>query len=280
MPEINITPNAATNIFQGVSRASAKQSLPTVEDINPPQNHNPMIVIAAPPKTASTYLSFVLKEITNIAQYRLCSSYFAEPDLNLASCYIAKEIGCIYQAHMCANWHNINLIKIFNMKVVLAKRNIYDQIVSLAKDIARNSKPDNLGEGNIYPFLWVTEGYDELPFVQQIDFVIDYALPWHYNYYKSWEHVINKKIINAKWIDYESLMNDKLNVIKDLLNFLELPLRLSDSDLAPILNEYYKSSPSDHGGKEKSNIGSGKDFLTKKQINKIDNLLPKNIFNN
>ncbi len=181
----------------------------------------PPIVVACAPKSGSTFLSNVLSQITDMPYFRLSSAYGTnEHDLYLPALYMANENGCVSQLHMKGTFHNAALLKKFGIKPVIVVRNIEDTIVSLADDLRSKEAHLYFGSGDLgFSFLWHDHAIASLNEPSLIDCLIDLAIPWYVNFYVSWHRLCERCDVDAMWITYEELMQDKRKTISDILEF-------------------------------------------------------------
>ena len=78
-----------------------------------------IIIVAAAPRTGSTYLTNVLSELTGLPWARLCSGYSTnEHDLYLPALCIFNKTGCVSQLHAKGTFHNAALMKAFGIKPI------------------------------------------------------------------------------------------------------------------------------------------------------------------
>ena len=174
-------------------------------------NDKPIIVVAAAPRTGSTFLSVVLSEVTKLQRFRLCSGYATnEHDLYLPALCIVNDSGCISQMHMKGSFHNASLINRFKIRQIILVRNIYDIVASLFDDLRKKEEMPGYHTGESgYSFLWLDSATKNMNDKDLIDMIIDLAIPWYVNFYVSWYRLAEQNIVNPIWVNYEDMMNDK-----------------------------------------------------------------------
>ena len=199
----------------------------------------PMIVVAAAPRTGSTFLTNVLKEVTKLPDFRLCSGYSTnEHDLYLPALCMMNNSGCVSQMHMKGTFHNASLINRFNIRQIILVRNIYDIVASLFHDLRKKEESSGYHIGKIgYSFLWLDSATKNMNDEDLIDMIIDLAIPWYVNFYVSWYRLTEQNIVNPIWVNYEDMMNDKNNTIISILDFIDFPFNGEIN--SAILNEKY-----------------------------------------
>ena len=211
-----------------------------------------MIVVAAAPRTGSTFLSNVLIQVTKLQQFRLCSGYSTnEHDLYLPALCMMNNNGCVSQMHMKGTFHNALLINRFKIRQIILVRNIYDIVASLFDDLRKKEAMPGYHIGKIgYSFLWLDSATKNMNDEDLIDMIIDLAIPWYVNFYVSWYRLTEQNIVNPIWVNYEDMMNDKNNTIISILNFIDFPF--SGEINSTILSE--KFSTYNKGGSGRGNV--------------------------
>ncbi len=197
----------------------------------------PMIVVAAAPRTGSTFLSNVLSEacgLSGVPYRRLCAAYGTnEHDLYLPALCMFNRSGCVSQMHMKGTFHNAALMATFGIRPIILVRDLFDIVVSLMGDVRRKEQRPAYDLGyNGYSFIWLEQRLLHLDDAALIDALIDLAVPWYVNFYVSWYRLCQRGLVQAKWVTYEEMMADKAGVIGGLLEFLGVtPVVPIDDDL-------------------------------------------------
>ena len=215
-------------------------------------NDKPIIVVAAAPRTGSTFLTNVLIKATKLPNFRLCSGYSTnEHDLYLPALCIVNDSGCVSQMHMKVTFHNTSLINRFKIRQIILVRNIYDIVASLFDDLRKKEEIPGYHTGESgYSFLWLDSATKNMNDEDLIDMIIDLAIPWYVNFYVSWYRLTEQKKVNPIWVNYEDMMNDKNNTINSILDFFDFPFNGEIN--STILNEKY--STYNKGGSGRGNI--------------------------
>jgi len=242
-------------------------------------NNRNIYAVVATPKSGSTFLYNVLMRALNLPYISLCYAYNSnEQDLYLPGLVVASTKGAVSQLHMKGTPHNVQLLNFFGIKPIILTRNIFDSVESLARDLRKKCKVNNLGPGengyvglgmNGYSFTWLTNDISKLNDEKLIDFVIDFALPWYVNFYVSWHGFANIGSINPLFIRYEDMMKDKEGAISKIIKAVgnsevNLDISILDTNYIP----EYKGI-----NRGKGDSGLGLERLTKLQINNIKKLL-------
>jgi len=185
----------------------------------------PMIVVAAAPRSGSTFLSNVLCGLTGMSYRRLCSAYSTnEHDLYLPALCLYNSTGAVSQLHMKGTFHNVSLLNTFGIKPIILVRDIFDIIVSLMANIRSKEALPGFDIGfNGYSFIWLESRLLHEDDSHLLDALIDLAVPWYVNFYVSWYRLCAQGEIQAKWVSYETMMADKRASINEILDFLQAP---------------------------------------------------------
>ncbi|RNC83951.1 MAG: hypothetical protein ED557_09275 [Balneola sp.] len=222
-----------------------------------------IVVLAAAPKTGSTFLLNTLSSLTGYICTRLSAAYATnEHDLYLPALCLHNKDGCVSQMHMKGTFHNAHYLNVFDITPIILVRDIFDIIISLKKDLRAKEKLPYFDLGlNGYSFLWQDKATKKLDSEQFIDLIIDLAIPWYINFYVSWYRLCEQKIINTKWVTYEELFSDKEKVLRDIMRFLGFgEIGTIDKN---ILSKKYSTYNSD------KNRETSRSLLTDLQIEKV-----------
>lgn len=172
------------------------------------------IFIACSPKSGSTFLKNVLVSLTG---YRDLFAVFAslqnEQELDLPQLVKFGNVNTVTQQHVRATEANIQLMQAFQIRPIVLVRNIYDSVVSLL-DFYRQG----------YTFSTFFDRTDFLTFdeEQQIDLLIDYAVPWFFQFVASWHRADKDDRLEVQWLTYEDLLRDKPAAVNRVLSYYGL----------------------------------------------------------
>lgn len=226
-----------------------------------------LIVVAAMPRSGSTFLANVLTKMSGFPYARLCYAYSSnEHDLYPPALCFMNNIGCVSQLHIKGTPHNVNIMNVFRIKPIILVRNIYDIVPSLLRDLREKQQKPDLETGfHGYSFLWQNMDTKNLSDEQMTDLIIDLVLPWYVNFFVSWQDMCNNKYIKALWVTYEDLMENKSLKMKEIFDFLGVKSSVSGDALDTVLNTEYSTFGSGKSGK-------GYSFLSKAQRVRVKNL--------
>jgi hypothetical protein len=226
------------------------------------RGEKPLIVVAAAPKSGSTFLANTLRAVTKLRNFRLCAAYSTnEHDLYLPALCLMSRYGCVSQLHMKGTFHNAVLMRTFGIRPVILTRRIEDIVVSLAQDLKRKAERPTAGTGQEgYSFIWQDRSTRELDDVRRIDFVVDLAVPWFVNFYVSWHRLCQAGQVEALWMTYEEMVADPKATLGKVLSFLGF---CADTPLpAEILERKYHTF-------RDGRVGQGAAALTKDQQRRL-----------
>ncbi len=180
---------------------------------------NKLILVAAMPKSGSTFLSNTLAAIADLRMFRLSSGYSTnEHDLYLPAMIFGKMTGCVSLLHMRGTYHNVQLMKRFKIRPIVLVRDIFDIIVSLTHDLMEMRQRETTPTGQTgYSFIWLDESFNEFDQTELTDAIIELALPWFVNFYASWYTLCERGDIEASWVTYEELLSAKEQTMRILL---------------------------------------------------------------
>jgi hypothetical protein len=233
----------AQNLLYAVVNAAVGNGLaPEGEvDFTRGRAEHPLVVVAAAPKSGSTFLANTLRAVTGLRNFRLCAAYSTnEHDLYLPALCLMSRYGCVSQLHMKGTFHNAVLMRTFGVRPVILVRRIDDIVASLHHDLKAKAERPTIGTGQEgYSFLWQDACTRELSDERRLDMIIDLAVPWFVNFYVSWYRLCEQGAVDALWVTYEELVADKEATVRKVLAFLGLDATVS---IAPeVLSRRYNT---------------------------------------
>ena len=182
------------------------------------------LVLAAMPKSGSTFLSHTLCALTGYRHYYLaCAWDNVEQELYLPRVIDGFGSGRVVQQHFKANRPNLEVLNRFGISPVVLVRNIFDVVASIGDHLIKESL-DNL------PAVYPTEDFLSFNRSRQLDFVIDMVVPWYITYYVSWYQAEKQKEIRFLWVIYEELVADWGMGVRRILDFFGI--QKPDTDIA------------------------------------------------
>jgi Sulfotransferase domain len=235
----------------------------------PPDKLGRHLFIACAPKSGSTFLKNVLVTLTGFKD--LFSVYAAlqnEHELDLPQLAKFGNVNTVTQQHSRASEANIHLMQAFNIRPVVLVRDIFDTVISLL-DFYRG--------GFTFSTYFDREDFNSFDQDQQIDLLIEYVLPWYFQFVASWQRVERERRLKLYWLTYENMIADKIGTVDSVLFFYGMQAPREK------IEEVINSAESDNRANRfnKGVAGRGKVGLTEMQKDRIILLArhyPKNDF--
>lgn len=227
------------------------------------------LFIACAPKSGSTFLKNVLVSLTGYKD--LFSVYAAlqnEHELDLPQWAKFGTLNSVTQQHSRASEANIHLMQAFNIRPVVLVRNIFDTTISLL---------DFYKGGFTFSTYFTREDFLSFDQEQQIDLLIDYVIPWYFQFVASWQRVEAEKRLQVYWLSYEDMIANKPGSIEKVLNFYGLNAKRDA--IESVINASESDTRSNRFNKGVA--GRGKAGLTQAQKDRIIRLArhyPQNNF--
>lgn len=171
------------------------------------------ILLAAMPKSASTFLSNIIAEILGYQHGYLAFAYHnIEQELYLPKLIDSWGRGTVVQQHVRANKPNLKILEEFRLRPVVLTRNLFDIVVSLRNHLL-NERPDNI------PSLYLSEEFESFGTEQQLDTVITLYVPWLVAFYVSWANAETRSAVPMMWLRYEDCIADWPGAASAILDF-------------------------------------------------------------
>jgi hypothetical protein len=171
--------------------------------------------IVAAPKSGSTWLSRLLRELLGWPEVSLVNGYHRreqEVDIRPLLRYPKGNVFSPHQ-HCRASEPTMDFIKKFGVKPIIQTRNIFDTVVSLRDHLFKESLD--------WPMAFVDEGFFRLDEEKQYQFIIEMFLPWYFNFYVSWFRADGLEPSGMLFVRYEDLVKDPSEILGKVLLFLD-----------------------------------------------------------
>lgn len=176
-----------------------------------PEQLGKHLFIACAPKSGSTFLKNVLVKMTRFKD--VFSTYAAlqnEQELDLPQLARFGMVNSVTQQHCRATEANIHLMQAFAIRPVILVRDIFDTVMSLL---------DFYNSGFTYSTFFDRDDYTQLSDEERIDLLIDYVVPWYFQFTASWQRAESEGRLSLCWLRYEDLVADKPAAIERVLAF-------------------------------------------------------------
>lgn len=169
------------------------------------------IFIACSPKSGSTFLKNVLVGVTGFKD--LFSVYAAlqnEHELDLPQFTKFGKQNTVTQQHSRASEANIQMMQAFAIKPVILVRNIYDSVISLL---------DFYTKGFTFSTFFDKEEFLQFDEEKKIDLLIEFAIPWYFQFVASWQRAERENRLEIMWLTYEQMIADKTKAVENIFEF-------------------------------------------------------------
>lgn len=169
------------------------------------------IFVTCAPKSGSTFLKNVLAEVTGFkTMFPVYAALQNEQELDLPNFVKFGNVNTVTQQHARASEANIQMMQAFGVRPIILVRNIFDTTVSLL---------DFYTKGYTFSTFFNKEDFLAFDDDTKIDLLIEYVLPWYFQFVASWQLAEREKRIEVKWITYEDMIADKPSMIENVLAF-------------------------------------------------------------
>ena len=173
------------------------------------------VLVAAAPKTGSTFISGALERTYNLARVSLtllsARSYghyqfggglrdHDVDELALITTAYAQN-GYVAHHHMIGSPYLGKQCQLYGITPIVTRRNLFDTFVSFDDHIMKLR-----GTGVDIPYLHFgfPEAWYDLDFEDRMDFLLDHQLAWYSRYYASWQLTQQEGYVEPLWINYET----------------------------------------------------------------------------
>jgi hypothetical protein len=163
----------------------------------------PYVFLACMPRTASTFLSEALCELTGFKRAELADAYVEnEQELDLPRLLDAYGYGTVTQQHVLANARTVELMQRYSIRPIVLVRNVFDVVISI-RDFLHTE-----GCGKWPTFFCVDERFRELDEATQLEQIVELGLPWYFDFFVSWAEATRGKALETLWVTYEDAVGD------------------------------------------------------------------------
>lgn len=186
----------------------------------PPDRLGRHIFVACTPKSGSTFLKNVLVQLTQFKD--LFCTYAAlqnEHELDLPQLAKFGRANTVTQQHCRATEANIHLMQAFGIRPVVLVRDVFDSLVSLL---------DFYDGGFTFSTFFDRDDFARLGRDDRLDLLIEYVLPWYFQFVASWQRAEREGRLAMHWLTYEAMSADKPAAITAVLAFHDVTVRRED----------------------------------------------------
>jgi len=177
----------------------------------------PYVFLACMPRTASTFLSEVLCELTGFKRVELADAYAEnEQELDVPRLLDAYAYGSVTQQHVLANSRTIELMQRYSIRPVVLVRNIFDIVVSVRDFLLTE------GCGKWPTFFCTDDSFRSLDEATQLEQIVELGLPWYFDFFVSWQEATRRQALEPLWVSYEDAVADWGSVLARIATFYGL----------------------------------------------------------
>lgn len=216
-----------------------------------PLDDQPKLLLACMPKSGSTWLTSVLEERLALAPLRgYLEADRNEQEIDPTVMFQAWGRRVLFvQQHVRYSRILLQICRAFSTKIVVLTRRLDDVVVSL-RDHVEGESPE------VSMFYTESNWFKEKSQSKQLDFIIDHAMPWYFNFFLGWQRAVEEYRGQILMVSYEDLIRDPVSTVERIASFYGTPLQgltLSDVD------------KKDGVRFNQGRVGRGKEVLTVKQ---------------
>lgn len=173
------------------------------------------VLVAAAPKTGSTFLTGALERTYNLGRVSLtllsARSYghyqfgggLRDHTIDELALITAAHVpnGYVAHHHMIGSPYLGKQCQLYGITPVVTRRNLFDTFVSFDDHLMKLR-----GTAVNIPYLHfaVPEAWYEMDFDDRMDFLLDFQLGWYTRYYASWRLTEQEGYVEPVWIHYET----------------------------------------------------------------------------
>jgi hypothetical protein len=216
------------------------------------------ILLACMPKSGSTWLTSILADRLGLPPVRC----YLEADRNeqeLDATVLFQTWGksvLFVQQHIRYSRIMLRLCKAFSTKIVVLTRRLDDVVVSLRDHVEHQS-------AEVSMFYMEPNWFKTRSSSEQIDFIIDHAMPWYLNFFVGWQRAMLTNKGQILQIRYEDMVKNTSEVVDRIASFYGASTGVSSpADLDKRIGTRFNQG----------RVGRGKEVLSKAQIARLRRL--------
>lgn len=180
------------------------------------ENINKHLLLVCAPKSGSTWLTEILKDILEWPSIKLLPAYgHREQEIDLSELISSNVKGNILSPHQHLRYSDYTekIINILDSHIILQVRNIYDTIISYR---------DHMNNENVkVPAAFMNnENWELLSEDKKLSFVVDLVVPWYFNFYCGWITSNLYKEKRVKIVTYNDMKKDTLSTVSNILKHI------------------------------------------------------------
>lgn len=228
------------------------------------------VLIVAPPKTGSTWLSYLLQNLTSWTNAQLVEAFGhreQEIDIRKLVQYSRKKDLFSPHLHLRFSEPTLEILNKNNISVVFLYRNIFESIRSLYYHFE--------DESTVFPMVYIPQSHwESFNINEKKNWLINNFLNWYLTFYNGWfenKHCLNQVFFE---IDYNFLKNNTQKSLISINNTM-LNIKITSSEIDNIVYDSNKANTR----KNNALKISLSEFYSKEQKNLIKVILSNSYIN-
>ncbi len=194
-----------------------------IVDGRPVRRGHRAAVVAAVPKSGSTYLTRLLANLPGQCEGNVRSGFGnREQELGLEQLLLNTTFDYAAQAHLRCSHPTASMLYLFDVFPVVLVRNLFDCAVSIR---------DHLRRAHDWPMAFIPSDLHRWSDEALFNFIAEMVMPWYFNFYVNWASYRGP----MRLITYEWLNRDPHGVLAAVAG--DLGLAVSDADIAAAVDE-------------------------------------------
>jgi sulfotransferase family protein len=174
----------------------------------------PYLFVACMPRTASTFLSEAICELTGFKRVELADTYAEnEQELDVPRLLDAYSYGSVTQQHVLANARTIELMQRYSIRPVVLVRNVFDIVISI-RDFLHTE-----GCAKWPTFFCTDESFRSLDEASQLEQIVELGIPWYFDFFVSWNEAKRRQAVDTLWVTYEDAVADWAGTMAQIATF-------------------------------------------------------------
>lgn len=171
------------------------------------------------PKSGSTWLASIMGKglaergwhVSDLVPHYGNREQEVDPRALLLKGDLNKSNFLQYQ-HCLYSDYALKFIQMFDVKLIVQVRNIFDCLVSAVDYIEKAYL-------NV-PIAFISyEEWMKLSREQKMQYVIDFVAPWYLRFWAGWSSILNNPDVNVRLVKYEDMLADPESMFLDMFNF-------------------------------------------------------------
>lgn len=172
------------------------------------------VFITCAPKSGSTFLKNVLVAATGFRDmFSVYASLQNEQELDLPHLIKFGNQNTVTQQHARASEPNVQMMQAFGIRPTVLVRDIFDTVASLL---------DFYTNGYVFSTYFDRDEFVSFPHEQKVDLLIEYVVPWYFQFVASWQRIQKAGRLELHWVTYEAMVADKPGTVEEILEFYRI----------------------------------------------------------